>query len=217
MDMLWFAVYGAKVNRDYFLELIRGGKSAFTGQTLAGCRNTQDPIRDYALGINHELYFARQSDVWGGATAQVLAQESRSKTLGRAYLITAEQFTDIACQQNGRKPGDPEFVLHYKYSEANKQSYFNKTDPTRPLGQGKQPYGRILKIGERESWPVFTATAEWDGYGDVNAPARAYLNVIVQGFQQLGRISGQAMVEYFSTKVGLKERISRPVLERWMM
>lgn len=217
MDMLWYAVYGSKVHRDHFLEYIRGGKSAFTGQTLPGCRNKQDPIRDYALGINHELYFARHSDVWGGAMAHVLPQESRSTTLGRAYLITAEQFTDIACQQNGRRPGDRDFVLNYTYSEGVRESFFNRSDSSRPLGQGKQGYGRILKIGERESWPVFTVTGEWDGYGDVNAPGRSYLNVIVQGFQQLGRISGQAMVEYFGSKIGLKERISRPVLERWMM
>lgn len=216
MDMLWYAVYGAKVNKDHFLELIRGGKSSFNGHTYVGCRNKQDPIRDYAIGINHELYFARNSDIWGGAMAHVLPQESRTKTLGRAYLITAEQFTDIACQQNGRKPGDPEFMLDYTYSEGAKESYFNRKDPTRPVGQGKQSYGRILKIGTRESWPVFTITGEWEGYGETNAPGRSYLNVIVQGFKQLGRISGPAMVEYFSGKEGIRERISRPVLERWM-
>ena len=102
MDMLWYATYGSKINRDHFLEYIRGGKSAFNGQTMAGCRNKQDPIRDYALVIRHELYFARNSVPWGGAVAFVRAEESKVQTLGRAYLITAEQFTDIACQQNGR-------------------------------------------------------------------------------------------------------------------
>lgn len=216
MDMLWYAVYGSKVNRDHFLEYIRGGTSAFTGQSLPGCRNKQDPIRDYALGINHELYFARNSVPWGGAMAFVLPQESRTKTLGRAYLITAEQFVDIACQQNGRRPGDPDFVLNYTFSESNKESYFNFADPSRPTGQGKQWYGRILRVGERESWPVFTVTSEWSGYGDPNAPGRSYLNTIVRGIQQLGRISGAAMVEYFIGRVGLKDRISRPVLERWI-
>jgi hypothetical protein len=217
MDMLWYAVYGSKVNREHFLEYIRGGTSKFTGQMLPGCRNKQDPIRDYALGINHELYFARNSVPWGGAMAFVLPQDSRTKTLGRAYLITAEQFVDIACMQNGRKPGDPDFVLDYTYSEGAKESYFSAADPSKPGTQARQWYGRILKIGERESWPVFTVTAEWSGYGEPNAPGRSYLNTIVKGIQQLGRISGQAMVEYFSNKVGLKDRISRPVLERWMM
>ena len=217
MDMLWYAVYGSKINRDHFLEYIRGGTSAFNGQTLPGCRNKQDPIRDYALGITHELYFARNSVPWGGAMAFVLPQQSRTKTLGRAYLITAEQFVDVACQQNGRRPGDPEFALDYKFAESNQESYFNPADPSRAAGQAKQWYGRILRVGERESWPVFTVTCEWSGYGDPNAPGRSYLTTIVKGFQQLGRISGQAMVEYFGSRVGLKDRISRPVLERWMM
>ena len=216
MDMLWYAVYGSKINRDHFLEYIRGGKSAFNGQTLQGCRHKQDPIRDYALVINHELYFARNSVVWGGAMAFVLPEESRVQTLGRAYLITAEQFSDIACQQNGRRPGDTNFAMNYAYSAGVKESYFNSADPSGPLGQGKQWYGRILRLGERESWPVYTVTAEWQGYGEPSAPGRSYLNVITKGIQQLGRISAAAMVEYFSSKVGVKERISRPVIERWM-
>jgi hypothetical protein len=149
--------------------------------------------------------------------AFVMPQDSRSKTLGRAYLITAEQFLDIACQQNGRRPGDPEFVFNYKHAESAKESYFNPADPSRPPGQAKQWYGRILKLGERESWPVFTVTAEWSAYGEPNAPGRAYLKTIVQGIQQLGRISGQAMVEYFASKVGIRDRISHRVLERWLM
>ncbi len=217
MDMLWYAAYGSKVNRDHFLEYIRGGKSAFTGQTYPGCRNSQDPIRDYALVVNHELYFARNSHPWGGAMAFVRSEETRAQTLGRAYLITAEQFVDIACQQNGRRPGDRDFLVNYTYSEGVKESYFNPNDPSKPAGQGKQWYGRILKLGARESWPVFTVTAEWSGYGEVNAPGRSYLNVIVKGIQQMGRISRQAMVEYFNGKVGIKDRISRPVLERWML
>ena len=35
MDMLWYAVYGSKINRDHFLEYIRGGKSAFNGKLSA--------------------------------------------------------------------------------------------------------------------------------------------------------------------------------------
>jgi hypothetical protein len=216
MDMLWYATYGSKVNRDHFLEYIRGGKSVFNGQTYQGCRNKQDPIRDYALVVNHELYFAKNSDPWGGAMAFVVSQETRSQTLGRAYLITSEQFVDIASQQNGRKPGDPEFVMNYTYSEGVKESYFNRSDPAKPLGQGNQWYARILKLGARESWPVFTVTAEWSGYGEPNAPGSSYLNVIARGIQQMGKISQHAMVEYFNGKVGIKDRISRPVLERWM-
>jgi len=217
MDMLWYATYGSKVNRDHFLEYIRGGKSAFDGQTYPGCRNKQDPIRDYALVVSHELYFAKNSVPWGGAMAFVRPEESRSQTLGRAYLITAEQFVDIACQQNARRPGDPEFVMNYTYSEGVKESYFNRSDPAKPLGQGKHWYARILKIGTRESWPVFTVTAEWPGYGEINAPGRTYLKAIAHGIQQMGRISEQAMVEYFTGKIGVKDRISRPVLERWLV
>ena len=217
MDMLWYATYGPNVNRDRLLELIHGGKSAFTGQVLPGCRTKRDPIRDYALVIRHELYFARNSDQWGGAVAFVRPEESKVQTLGRAYLISADQFVDILCQENARKPGDPDFVFNYTYAEGVKESYLNRKDPSKPLGQGKLWYGRVLRLGTRESWPIFTVTGEWSGYGDPNAPGRMLLKVISDGIHQLGKISQQALVEYFAGKVGVKDRISRPVLERWLL
>jgi hypothetical protein len=217
MDMLWYAAYGPNVNRDRLLELIHGGKSRFNGQVYPGCRNKRDPIRDYAMVIRHEMYFARNSDAWGGALAFVRPEESKVQTLGRAYLISADQLTDLMCQENGRRPGDPDFAMNYTFAEGVKESYFNRSDPSRPLGQGKLGYGRLVRLGTRESWPIFTVTAEWTGYGEVNAPGRMYLKVISDGIRQLGKISPAALIEYYSGKVGIKERISRPVLERWML
>ena len=216
MNMLWYAAYGSNVNRERFLEYIRGGTSRFNGTRLPGCRNKQDPVRDYALAVNHELYFARMSDAWGGGVAFVQPAPSRSQTLGRAYLITEEQFLDLACQENGKRPGDPEMAFDYRFAEENAQSYFNPADPTRPSGQGGLWYGRVVRIGTRESWPVFTMTAEWDGYADVNPPSRGYVTCIAAGIRQLGRISEGALVEYFLGKVGVRERISKPVLQRWL-
>ncbi len=215
MNMLWYAAYGSNVNRERFLEYIRGGTSRFNGVSYPGCRNKQDPVRDYALGINRELYFARMSNAWGGAVAFVRPEASKSQTLGRAYLITEEQFIDVACQENGRRPGDPEMELAYDYAQQHPESHFG-ADPTRQTGSTPQWYGRILLLGTRESWPVFTMTAEWSGYADVNPPARAYLKCIADGIRQLGRISHKALVEYFISKVGVRDRISRPVLERWL-
>lgn len=216
MNMLWYAAYGSNVNRDRFLEYIHGGTSRFNGVGYPGCRTKQDPIRDYALAINRELYFARFSDPWAGAVAFVRPEASKSQTLGRAYLITEQQFLDIACQENGRRPGDREMAFDYAYAEKNAQSYFTPGNPEKPSPSGTMSYGRVILLGTRESWPVFTITAEWPGYSDINPPARAYVRCIADGIRQLGRISHKALVEYFISKVGVKERISRPVLERWL-
>jgi hypothetical protein len=216
MNMLWYAAYGSNVNRDRLLEYIRGGGSRFNGVSYPGCRNGEDPVRDYALAVNRELYFARASGPWGGAVAFVRPEPSKSQTLGRAYLITEEQFADIACQENGRKPGDPELAFDYDYAAKHPESYLNPTDASRPSAQAGQWYGRVLFLGTRESWPVLTLTAEWAGYADVNPPSRAYVRCIADGIRQLGRISHKALVEYFLSKQGVKERISRQVLERWL-
>lgn len=217
MDMLWYATYGPSVNRDHFLEYIKGGTSNFNGQVYPGCRNKQEPIRDYAMMIPRELYFAKMVDPWGGGVAFLRPEEAKSQTIGRAYLITAEQFVDVVCQENGRRPGDPEVVLDYRHAEASKECYLTRGNPNVPLGQGKMWYGRVMRLGTRESWPVLAATAEWPGYSEINAPGRSYLKTIAAGIGQLGKISEKSLVEYFITKVGIRERISRPVLERWLV
>ena len=217
MNMLWYAAYGSNVNRDRFLEYVRGGKSAFNGQTHAGCRDKREPIRDYAMMINRELYFAKNSDPWGGAVAFVRSEPSKSQTLGRAYLISEQQFEDIAAQENARRPGEKGFGFSYEYAETASESYLNAVDPTAPHGGGKMWYGRVLLLGTRESWPIFTLTAEWPGYLDVNTPGRTYLRTVATGIRQLGRISPKSLVEYFITKVGIKDRISRAILERWLV
>jgi hypothetical protein len=216
MNMLWYAAYGSNVNRDRFMEYIAGGTSKFNGARLPGCRRKDAPIRDYALAIQRELYFARMSDAWGGAVAFVQPQPSRSQTLGRAYLISDDQFVDVACQENGRRPGDPEMVFDYRYAEGHDTCFFNRADPSRAAGQGGQWYGRVIRLGTRESWPIYTLAPEWDGYADINPPSRNYVKCIANGIRQLGRISEKALVEYFLGKVGVKDRISRPVLERWL-
>jgi hypothetical protein len=217
MNMLWYAAYGSNVNRERFLEYIHGGKSAFNGQTYSGCRDKREPIRDYAMMINRELYFAKNSDPWGGAVAFVLPESSKSQTLGRAYLISEEQFVDIAAQENARRIGEKDFGFSYQYAEKSPESYLNATNPSVPLGGGKLWYGRVLRLGTRESWPIFTLTAEWAGYQDINAPGRTYLRTVASGIRQLGRISPKSLVEYFITKAGIKDRISRPVLDRWLV
>lgn len=216
MNMLWYAAYGSNVNRDRFMEYITGGTSRYTGLKMSGCRNKEAPIRDYALALNRELYFARMADAWGGAVAFVQPAPSKSQTLGRAYLITEEQFLDVASQENGRRPGDKEMGFDYAYAEKNEVSFFHRSDPSRPAGQGGLWYGRVLRVGTRESWPVFTMTAEWEGYADVNPPSRSYVKCIADGIRQLGKISEAALVEYFLGKVGVRERISKPVLQRWL-
>jgi len=216
MNMLWYAAYGSNINRERFLEYLRGGVSRFNGVRYAGCRNHDEPIRDYAIAISRELYFARMADAWGGAVGFVRSEPANTQSIGRAYLITEEQFVDIACQENGRRPGDPDFAFDYAFAGRAAESYLNPTDPSRPSGGGSLWYGRVLTLGTRESWPIFTLTAEWSGYSDVNAPGRAYLKCIADGIRQLGRISQKALVEYFISRVGVRDRISRPVLERWL-
>jgi hypothetical protein len=216
MEMLWYAAYGSTVNRERFLELIRGGRSQFDGATYPGCRNRQDPVRDCAITISREMYFGKVSTGWGGAVAFLRPEITTARTLGRGYLVTAEQFEDVACQLNGLRPGCPDMHFDHEYAGQNPAAYFSAGDPSKPGGPAPRWYGRILRLGARERLPIFAITGEWDGYGDLNAPGRAYVRCAGDGIRQLGRISHGALVEYFISRAGIHNRISRPVLERWL-
>ena len=55
------------------------------------------------------VYFAGESPQWGGGVAFYDHDAEGGPSAGRAYLITAEQFADIAAQEMYRVPqqGDP--------------------------------------------------------------------------------------------------------------
>jgi hypothetical protein len=215
--MVWYAAYGSNLNRDRFLEYIRGGTSQFNGRLYPGCRNKQEPIRDRGIAINRDLYFAKNSVPWAGGVAFLRPDAGSGNAIGRAYLITADQFLDVAAQENGRKPGDPGLAFDYRYAESHDECYLNPRDPAKPATVARQLwYGRVLRIGIQESWPVVTLTGEWEGYAPPSAPSRQYVATIVAGMNQVSKLPRKAVLDYLANRPGIKDRISRTLLERWL-
>lgn len=96
-NYIWYACYGSNLCKERFLWYIRGGGP----KNNQGCQDKTLPVVDRPYTIHHELYFANQSRTWGngGVAFLKLEKDEKIETLGRAYLITAEQFEDVKKQE----------------------------------------------------------------------------------------------------------------------
>ena len=102
-ELVWYASYGSNLLRARFLAYIRGGPPPGASFVQVGCSDTTPPRHDRGVMILHHLYFAESSRNWEDAGIAFLdpGKDSSAKTLGRMYLITAQQFREVVLQENG--------------------------------------------------------------------------------------------------------------------
>ena len=93
--MLWYVAYGSNLALDRFRCYLRGGCPRGGSHTYPGCRDQRDPARMAALHVRGGLVFAGESTVWGNGMA-FFDHNAPGSAACRAYLITAEQFADVA-------------------------------------------------------------------------------------------------------------------------
>src|SRR5436305_7842838 len=98
---IWYASYGSNLSyQKRFMCYIAGGRPAGSQNTNPGCRDKTPPIDNKPIAIHLDLYFAEYSQWWNGGVAFIKRGNERSKTLGRIYLITDDQFNDVVLQEN---------------------------------------------------------------------------------------------------------------------
>lgn len=103
-ELVWYASYGSNLLRSRFMCYIRGGRPKSSSKGYRGCTDKSEPLKDKPVRIPHELYFSGRSSVWGGGGGGVAfikpTRASKGEfTLGRMYLITREQFTQVVRQE----------------------------------------------------------------------------------------------------------------------
>ncbi|MDQ6641528.1 MAG: histone deacetylase, partial [Actinomycetota bacterium] len=99
-----------------------------------------------------------------------------------AYLVTREQFADIASQEMHREPGN-ELDLS-QVMENRSHSY----------GPGR--YETIQLVGELEGIPVLTFTLAQTAQVDVNSPGGAYLATVVRGLRATHALPDAEISDY---------------------
>ena len=132
------------------------------------------------------VYFAGQSSVWGGGTA-FYDPALPGRIAGRAYLITAQQFADVAAQEMHREPDGVELDLTTALTAGRDV-----------LGPGR--YETLIYSGDRLGHPLLTFTAPWRSADVVHTPpAPAYLATLATGLNEAYGWNSDDVSAYLAT------------------
>lgn len=143
---VYYASYGSNLYHERMNIYIAGG-SPNNGRTMYTGARDKAPIQgSVPVALPGSVHYAGTSTVWNGGVA-FLDSEAGGKSLGRAHLITAEQFDDVVFQEsNAGKPLDGA-----------------KVDLNATIAQGRSVgkglYGTLQHVGDHNGVPVVTFTA----------------------------------------------------------
>lgn len=70
-EHIWYACYGSNINRERFLCYIDGKERSICGKLVKnkGCEDKSPPRENHPFVFNHDIYFAKTSNNWGGGVA----------------------------------------------------------------------------------------------------------------------------------------------------
>ncbi|MEM7275097.1 MAG: histone deacetylase [Actinomycetota bacterium] len=180
--------YGSNLLRSRFLTYLRGGPVPGSGRIQHGARDATDPIGDQPLAIELPLAFGRSVAGWGGAGVAFVdpARRRPDATLGRAWLITAQQLTDVWAQENGGTEGPTLDVAALV------------RDGSAELARGW--YRRLLTLGALDGAPVVTLTCP--ELPALNAAGHGYLEVMGRGLMASWGLVATEAAAYLADRDG---------------
>jgi hypothetical protein len=173
-DSVWYAVYGSNLLRGRFMCYLEG--RPFPGQSNARvprrCNAGTSIQGDKPFHLEFELYFARDAPDWGrGGVAFVgIKRVTPPPTLGRAYLLTLQQLTHVATEENGGS----------RFVQITKEVLFGSPVQIRQGGW----YNVLLPCGLLDGIPVVTITGWPDQTSPRRPPSENYLSTIQVGLRE---------------------------------
>jgi hypothetical protein len=185
---VWYVSYGSNMSAARLAAYLEGGVPPGGNRTNPGARNSAPPRRSVPVDLPGALYFAGSSPQWGGGVAFYDHEAEGGPTAARAYLVTAEQFADVAAQEMYRVPqeGDPleEVVLA------------GIDGGTHHAGPGH--YETLVEVGQLDGAPMLLFTAP-HGIDHVahTQPSAAYLAMLVTGLEESRGWDERAVSAYF--------------------
>jgi hypothetical protein len=174
-DLVWYVSYGSNMAAERLRCYLEGGCPPGAHATQPGARDPRPPRASIALELPGTVYFAGESPTWGGGVAFYDPHEP-GRAMARGYLVSAEQFADIARQEMRRAApaagDDPVTAGLADVLAAGRAA----------LGPGR--YETLLHLGERASVPMVTVTAPTRQQHLLAAPAPAYRSMLDQGLRE---------------------------------
>lgn len=200
---VWYASYGSNLNEDRLLAYIQGGSPPGSTRKYTGCTDKTRPEESIPIRVHgFRPHFALNSSVWGGGIAFIGDADEDASFLGRAYLISIEQYDEIVAQENG---------LSVKMSSP---VDLTKTLATGRDSQGLGAYETNLHIGDYRGAPVLSFTSPFTvqealtgtgtvqrrtvgvGTSSTNRPSAAYCRMIGSGLKETFGMSEVAQADY---------------------
>src|SRR5215831_8719885 len=135
---LWYVAYGSNISTRYF-------SSRFSD--VGGARGKIWHGESW-IWLPYQLYFATSSRTWEGSAVAFLSLEysSSARSVGRAYLINAEEFAEVLAAEHGAIPLEWDFDLS-----------------SLPVGKWcplptRAKYNAVLRLPDIERRPAYTIT-----------------------------------------------------------
>jgi hypothetical protein len=194
LPRIWYVTYGSNLAMGRFRCYVSGGRPLGGSREYVGCRDPSDPSRNLGVEVPGGLVFAAESRVWGGGMA-FFDPAAPGVVACRAYLITTEQFGDIAAQERRLPPGG-EFARDVAGLLPDVSSLVT-------IGPGH--YETVVRLGELEGASMFTITHHDVASLTPAAPTAAYLVWIAVGLREAHGYDDARIARYLVTAPGVRD------------
>ena len=187
---VWYVSYGSNMSRSRLDCYLVGGRPPGARRTYPGARDHAPPVADAAVELPGRLYFAGESSVWGGGVA-FYDHDAPGPTPARAYLITIDQFVDVAAQEMHRHPSADDPLAHVLAE--------GLPDGRHVAGPGR--YETLIMVGTREGLPMLTFTAPHGSVEVTHTPPRPnYLAMLADGLREAHGWDSRRSAAYFDSR-----------------
>jgi hypothetical protein len=186
---VWYASYGSNLSQDRFHCYLRGGRPEGATRRYPGARDQTLPTDDRAMTLPGEMFFGWESPTWGGGIAFYDA-DAPGRTFASAYLVSEQQFADVAAQEMHREPGEDLDLAHVLEHARHE------------VGPGR--YEALHLVGELDGRPVLTFTTPDPTALQRNPPSEPYVLMIARGLREAHRLSDAAIAAYLLARPGMQ-------------
>ncbi|MFJ2084317.1 histone deacetylase [Micromonospora chokoriensis] len=196
---VWYVAYGSNMHAARLAWYIGGGCPPGGMRTYPGCRDQRPPSRSVPVSLPGGIYFAGESRAWTGGMA-FYDPHLPGEAAARAYLVTVDQFTDIAAQEMYRPAGETAQLTETTAAAVEAAIAGGRAT----LGPGR--YETLVCPGSRSGVPMLTFTAP-EGASAVRCrpPAPTYLRMIARGLRESHGWPAERIANYLEARPGVAD------------
>jgi len=148
MSKVWYACYGSNILYERFMHYIEGGTCRFNGKAHDGCTDKTPPSESRPIVIPYEMYFGNRRSSWGKYGTAFIDLTRPAVTVGRAYLITEEQYKEVWTQEGS---GDSWYGKEVELGSYNGYPIRTFTNAERrPENEPSPDYLKVISEGMKE-------------------------------------------------------------------